>query len=571
MEVSKFIRLESGYTSFEHYNDDRRLMLKHALEQYLNEGISSSLNHSDKNQNTSHTDFKEFEEMLVNLSHNSKFYSTYTYISKLDTTNQNSTSLIRESILSLENLAYRRFIDCAGGEIHPHLKNYLGELFKSRTLEKTIEVEDWFFFKELLSLDVSDKYIEFYLENFYQDIFTLKMFDKFHEVVQLYSRTTSLLNPILEKNIQDYLLEYYKNVVKPVLISDISQARITNDFVIEIVSNVVSMLKVLKKQESYSDIQASLFNYLNYVHNYVIDNMKSDSVKFYNSEQSENALILIDKIIEFYNLTSVFGKHDSRLNYFKKAHNDLIINHSIYLTNQKNFSSSNLNLRKTYSMILDKNQTETIGKLEEINNAGIKREILQDRIEFMPKQQRTVSKVRYESQSRNRRGSPLAGLIILIAVVISISIFSQPDSDEKKPLSNPIDENLVERPYPANGEVLSGPIFIDEDSLSYLKVNASSEYSHVIKLYTPYTDDLVIMFFVRAGQTAKVEIPVGVYEIRVADGKKWYGVDNWFGVNTIATRHDEMYTFDQNSEWTITLFRVKDGNLTSTRIDIEDF
>ena len=89
--------------------------------------------------------------------------------------------------------------------------------------------------------------------------------------------------------------------------------------------------------------------------------------------------------------------------------------------------------------------------------------------------------------------------------------------------------------------------------------------------------------FVRSGQTAEMEVPLGTFEFRYATGDVWYGEQRLFGHDTIYNKADRKFEFEQNITNTstgqtikttgieVTLYKVADGNLSTRRISKDQF
>lgn len=134
-----------------------------------------------------------------------------------------------------------------------------------------------------------------------------------------------------------------------------------------------------------------------------------------------------------------------------------------------------------------------------------------------------------------------------------------------KPFSEP------EQPLPPNGSVekyYRGGAY----GLLTIKTASSGSSHYYIKLANWYSKrSVVLCVFVRAGQSASVSVPRGVYEIRYAAGGKWYGTEHLFGPNTAYAKADESFEFKDNTHWTIELYLQPGGNLETQPMREEDF
>jgi hypothetical protein len=89
------------------------------------------------------------------------------------------------------------------------------------------------------------------------------------------------------------------------------------------------------------------------------------------------------------------------------------------------------------------------------------------------------------------------------------------------------------------------------------------------------TGDSKVVIFVLGGQRTEVMVPLGTYQIRYASGNTWYGENYLFGPETDYTKTDEDFAFRRTSNgysgYTVTLYKVEHGNLSTTPIRPEDF
>ena len=85
--------------------------------------------------------------------------------------------------------------------------------------------------------------------------------------------------------------------------------------------------------------------------------------------------------------------------------------------------------------------------------------------------------------------------------------------------------------------------------------------------------------YVRGGTTVEVEVPLGSYAIRYATGPIWYGYDYLFGPETAYAEADETFVFKRETTldgwsingFTVILYPVIDGNLSTTRLQASEF
>ena len=115
--------------------------------------------------------------------------------------------------------------------------------------------------------------------------------------------------------------------------------------------------------------------------------------------------------------------------------------------------------------------------------------------------------------------------------------------------------------------------------MKYLGAPTSSYDSRKLKsgAKTPYESD--VAFYVKAGMTVSVKVPIGRYTLFYATGTDFYGTTLLFGDSTGCYTSDSPFTFytSQDGEWIyshgheVTLYKVTDGNLDTDPIPESDF
>lgn len=134
------------------------------------------------------------------------------------------------------------------------------------------------------------------------------------------------------------------------------------------------------------------------------------------------------------------------------------------------------------------------------------------------------------------------------------------------------------RPLPPTGAVqrfarLRAPYGMNQ--LPELKVSASPDAHGYLKLSDWQTNTLVMTVFVRAGETAQVDVPPGSYRISIASGQQWYGDAIRFGPKTCYSKVPDTMTSSvvgsRLEGHELTLYKVRDGNLHMQQISASDF
>jgi hypothetical protein len=97
----------------------------------------------------------------------------------------------------------------------------------------------------------------------------------------------------------------------------------------------------------------------------------------------------------------------------------------------------------------------------------------------------------------------------------------------------------------------------------------------IVKLSDYYTGRAVLSVFVHGGSTVNLDVPIGTYKIKYASGEHWYGATHLFGPDTAYSKADSSFDFrvigNQVSGYTLTLYKVVDGNLQTTPISPNEF
>ena len=128
-----------------------------------------------------------------------------------------------------------------------------------------------------------------------------------------------------------------------------------------------------------------------------------------------------------------------------------------------------------------------------------------------------------------------------------------------RPISGIYAENL-------NGQQAVAPLEIRTES---------SGADYYVKLVNVATNEDTLTMFIRGGETIKVEVPLGNYEIRYAAGSSWYGDVELFGSDTSYSKADTTFNFVDNgyqvSGYSLTLYQVVNGNLETKALDKNQF
>ena len=102
---------------------------------------------------------------------------------------------------------------------------------------------------------------------------------------------------------------------------------------------------------------------------------------------------------------------------------------------------------------------------------------------------------------------------------------------------------------------------------------------YYIKLVDAVRERAILTVFVRAGETADIQVPLGACKFRYATGKDWYGKEFLFGPDTGYFKTDKLHRLTSRREGnfivtdhlTIELIKQLDGNLSTSEITPEEW
>lgn len=158
--------------------------------------------------------------------------------------------------------------------------------------------------------------------------------------------------------------------------------------------------------------------------------------------------------------------------------------------------------------------------------------------------------------------------IIIIGILAAVAIPKLNKQHEPRVQQATVAE--VTMPY--TGEVNN---FSAEERIAPFNIETSTGVNYFVKLKDVYSNQTVIEFFIRGGDRISTKVPLGTYQIVYASGKKWYGYNHLFGKNTSYSKTDQNFNFKQTyngvSGYTITLYQVQNGNLSTSHLNPSQF
>lgn len=167
-----------------------------------------------------------------------------------------------------------------------------------------------------------------------------------------------------------------------------------------------------------------------------------------------------------------------------------------------------------------------------------------------------VDATRDKTPSTKKRPSDVSGT----------SNYSRSSQAPRPPFSAPL------QPLPPHGDVTR---LTTEEPIAPLEIRSAPGSYYLVKLSDSRSGRDVLSVFVHGGQTASVDVPLGSYNIKYASGDRWYGTTHLFGPDTAYSKADKAFDFriegNQVAGYTLTLYRVRHGNLSTSRISADQF
>ncbi len=107
------------------------------------------------------------------------------------------------------------------------------------------------------------------------------------------------------------------------------------------------------------------------------------------------------------------------------------------------------------------------------------------------------------------------------------------------------------------------------------EIKTSSGASYFVKFVDVMTGANVLGIFVEGGRDFSTTVPQGRYLLKYASGQRWYGYEDYFGSDTAYSKASSTFDFKVDEErasgYSITLYKVKNGNMRSSQITKAEF
>ena len=191
-----------------------------------------------------------------------------------------------------------------------------------------------------------------------------------------------------------------------------------------------------------------------------------------------------------------------------------------------------------------------------------------------------------KKSAKRKKKIAISGVIIATALILNAFFPDEwhPSTSRTQPISSKYssdyDDNSTDNAaeekknspapvaFPAHNTVLN----YTDATFSNLEINtpSSDNIYYYVKICDSETSQLIQKVYIHSGNPAKLYVPPGTYEIKWTSGETWYGEFLCFNTSS-AQKADELFTFDDSHIWTLTLYPVSNGNLSTETIDIDDF
>jgi hypothetical protein len=179
-----------------------------------------------------------------------------------------------------------------------------------------------------------------------------------------------------------------------------------------------------------------------------------------------------------------------------------------------------------------------------------------------------------ENKSEETESSSYAWVFWLLAIGAVIFFVNQNSSSNTNSNTKPseIKNNYPIVAMPYNGKEQK---FVNDKSIAPLTIETSAGANYLVKIVDYYSKSNVMTIFIKGGNTIRTKVPLGTFEIRYASGEQWYGYKHLFGNDTSYSKADESFDFRntgyQITGYTLTLYRVSNGNLRTSHMNPSEF
>jgi hypothetical protein len=126
--------------------------------------------------------------------------------------------------------------------------------------------------------------------------------------------------------------------------------------------------------------------------------------------------------------------------------------------------------------------------------------------------------------------------------------------------------------YPKNGQIIQDTSL---SKLAPLTVENDDQHSYFLKLISVDNDETLLSFFVEAGKTAEIKVPLKTCKVYYAYGDTWHNASDLFGSNTQYGKYDDLFYFyaDRSAYhgYSLTTYTVEDENISFDELSAKEF
>ena len=212
-----------------------------------------------------------------------------------------------------------------------------------------------------------------------------------------------------------------------------------------------------------------------------------------------------------------------------------------------------------------------------------------------PTERNTTTYETVTVQNKKSNSSRKGGWILFLSAIILLAAFVYATQFAPKGLTTRFAPNaptptLAPTPKPVyitNGRILKYPSYKrvcpltvsvpkgDENYYLFLKYIKAPAKTTEARVKDGSNSESNMAFYVEAGKTVKVNVPIGVYKLYYACGDTWFGTAKRFGENTLYYTSDDYLEFYADSGYyhghTLELWLQSNGNFERTKISESDF
>jgi len=132
-----------------------------------------------------------------------------------------------------------------------------------------------------------------------------------------------------------------------------------------------------------------------------------------------------------------------------------------------------------------------------------------------------------------------------------------------------------ELPLPEQGVTSSNVFYFLDETKAPFKITTPSDGNYVMKIEDWNTKGVVATYFIRRSSTLSIELPLGSYKLKFAQGEKWYGEKHLFGPRTAYSYVPDKMIFYIDGDYVrghrIELIPQVNGNLETPPMRAQDW